>query len=212
MNAKRLFFVLVASLTIIVIGIGAGSYIMAGMFKTKSAELASTKGRVEQLNTQQNSIAKSKQDITTYAELEGITKKIVPQDKDQAEAVRQLTKIANASNVPLTTITFPSSSLGTKVPGKATTPSAASSAAVAATPNLSQLTPVPNIPGVYNLQITLGNNSNNTVTFNQLNSFLQALENNRRTAAVASINIQPQQDNPNKLVFTLIINIYIKPS
>ena len=197
MNAKRLFFVLLASLGLMLFGIGAATYAISNMLTSRSTQLASSKASVEQLSSQQNSIAKSKQDIAEYAELESIAKTIVPQDKDQAEAVRQIVKIASASGVTLTSITFPSSDLGNAKGGSS---------------NLSQLVPVENIAGVYDLQISLGNNASNPVTFNQLNNFLRGLENNRRTAIVGSINIQPQQDNPNQIVFTLIINTFIKPS
>jgi len=197
MNAKRLFFVLLASLGLMLFGIGAATYAISTMLTSRSTQLASSKASVEQLTSQQNGIAKSKQDIAEYAELETIAKTIVPQDKDQAEAVRQIVKIASASGVTLTSITFPSSDLGNAKGGSS---------------NLSQLVPVENIAGVYDLQISLGNNASNPVTFNQLNNFLRGLENNRRTAIVGSINIQPQQDNPNQIVFTLIINTFIKPS
>jgi hypothetical protein len=149
-------------------------------------------------------VCSSDLDILKYAELEKITKSIVPQDKDQAQTVRELINIADANNVSLNTITFPSSTLGAGATGAAR--------AATATPNLSQLTPVKSIPGVYNLQIVIGNNASSYVTFNQLDAFLRGLENNRRTAAVSSLTITPQQDNPNRLVFSLIINTYIKPS
>ncbi len=210
MNSKRLFIILTATLGVILIGLVLATYGISNALKTKSVNLSDNKAKVEELSAQQSGIAKSKHDIAQYSELEAVTKKIVPQDKDQAEAVRQITSIAAASKVSLTTITFPTSTLGGNAASTGVKPAGSTSAV--ATPNLSQLTPVANIPGVYNLQITLGNNNNNPVTFAQLNTFLRGLENNRRTAAVASVNIQPQSNNPDSLVFTLVINIYIKPS
>lgn len=209
MNAKRLYWLLLGSLVIIFGGLLGATYGVSHLLKTKSSELASNKALVRQLTSQQAGLAKSKGDIARYAELENITKAIVPQDKDQAQTVRELTNIASANDVSLTTITFPSSTLGANATGgtaRATTPAAT------AKPNLSQLTPVVGIPGVYNLQIVVGNNAANYVTFNQLDAFLRGLENNRRTAAVSSLTITPQQDNTNHLVFSLIINTYIKPS
>jgi hypothetical protein len=164
------------------------------MLQSKSNQLATSRALASQLSTQQTGLQKSKHDIARYSDLEKITKAIVPQDKDQAQAVREITNIASANNISLTTISFTSSTLGSTKP------------------SLSQLTPVANIPGVYNLQITIGNNANNTVTFNQLDAFLRGLENNRRTAAVSSLSIQPQANSANRLTFTLIINTYIKPS
>lgn len=209
MTAKRLTLILSSTLGALILGLVIGTHLIASSLQGQAKELAANKGKTEQLSAQEQTIAKSKRDITTYSSLETITKTIVPQDKDQAAAVREILKIANANKVPLTTITFPSSTLGT-TPGLKT-PTAAASAAAAAKPNLSQLAPVVGLPGVYNLQITLGNNTTNPVSFNQLTGFMRGLENNRRTAAVSSINIQPQATNPDAIMFTLIINTYIKP-
>ena len=205
MNAKRVFIVLCVCLIATLGGLVGVTYAITNLLKAQSAELANSKAEVTQLSSQQTGLAKSKRDIERYAPLEKITKSIVPQDKDQAQTVREITNIAAANKIALTTITFPSSTLGSA-------PVAGPAGAAAAKPNLSQLTPVTNIPGVYNLQITIGNNGNNTVSFNQLDAFLHSLENNRRTAAVSSISITPQAGNPNRLTFVLIINTYIKPS
>lgn len=206
MTAKRLYFLLLGSFLLLLAALVGIASNISSLMQTKAAELTNAKAQVNQLNVQQAGLAKSKQDIARYQGLVKITKTIVPQDKDQAQAVREITNIASANKVPLTSITFPTSSLGSA-------PVAASPAAAAkAKPNLSQLTPVVNIPGVYNLQITISNNGNNTVSFNQLDAFLRGLENNRRTAAVSTISIQPQQADSTRLVFSLVINTYIKPS
>lgn len=211
MTAKRVNIILMAVLAISLVGLAAGTYGISGLITNKSQELARSKGRLDKLNAQQTGLVTSKRDIARYADLEKITKTIVPQDKDQAQAVREITRIASSNKIALTTITFPSSTLGT-APVAAAGSAPVAAAATTAVPNLSQLTRVANIPGVYNLQITVGNNANNTVSFNQLDAFLRALETNRRTAAVSSISIQPQPENPSRFVFTLVINTYIKPS
>lgn len=200
MTAKRINLLLMGALALLIIGLLGATYVVDKMLSSKSLQLANSRAQVTQLSKQQTELVKSKQDIARYTDLEKITKTIVPQDKDQAQAVREITNIASANRIALTTISFPSSSLGALKAGGANKT------------NLSQLTPVSNIPGVYNLQITVANNPNNTVTFSQLDAFLRGLENNRRTAAVSSLSIQPQANTPGRLVFTLIINTYIKPS
>lgn len=209
MNAQRVFLLLIIILGVLIVGLGVSAYGISSLVKMKSDQLAVSKGENQQLSSEQAGLAKSKKEIVEYAQLEAITKTIVPQDKDQAEAVREITNIANTTDVTLTSITFPNSTLGTAPPtatgSTATTP--------AATPKsvLTQLTPVPKIPGVYDLQITVTNNASNPVSFNQLDNFLKGLENNRRTAEVSSISIQPQANKPDQLVFSLILNDYIKP-
>jgi len=201
MTSKRLFWSLIALLIVMVLGLFGGVYLLSGMLKTKSQDLSGKRQELATLTAQQNGVAKAKSQIQQYNDLYKITKAIVPQDKDQAETVRQITTIAAANGVSLNSITFPMSDLGT-----------AKGAAGGTTNNLSQLVKVPAIPGVYNQQITISNSSDNTVSFDQLESFLRGLENNRRTAEVGSLSIQPQRANPGQLTFTLVVNNYIKPA
>jgi hypothetical protein len=70
---------------------------------------------------------------------------------------------------------------------------------------------VPNIPGVYQLQITVEGDSSKPVQYNSFLNFLTALEHNRRTAQVSTVSIAPSASNPNLLSFTLTLEEYIKP-
>ena len=223
MNSKKLFWGLCGSLGLLIVLLFGSVYEISGLLKTKSTQLAANKAQSAQLSAQLVNVARTKHDITKYAPLSAITSSLVPQDKDQAEAVREISAIAAANGVPLTTFTFSSSSLGATsiapaagavAPAPTATNSAAAAAAAANSPKakLSQLTPVSSIPGVYDLQIIIGNNANNTVSFNQLDAFLKGLENNRRTAEVSSLSIQPQSSSPNQYVFNLTVNDYIKPT
>ncbi|MEK7059784.1 MAG: hypothetical protein AAB971_03440, partial [Patescibacteria group bacterium] len=161
---------------------------------------------------QQASLVKAKQEIKTYAGLQKITQAIVPEDKDQAAAVREIVNIAAANGVSLGSISFPSSSLGSTTTGGAIAPaSAAPASAAKASVTPSQLVTVKNIPGVYQLVITVQSDAAKPVRFNQLVNFLSALEHNRRTAQVSTVTIEPKSDNRNNLTFTLSLNEYIKP-
>ena len=92
-------------------------------------------------------------------------------------------------------MTFPSSTLG----------------GVGVNNKITQVTPVPGMSGVFSLPITVTVNDDNAVTFQQLTSFLSGLEQNRRTAQVTSLNLHPNEKNPEVLAFSIIINEYIKP-
>lgn len=203
MNSKRLYFGLVGGCALLLVATIATAYGLSGALKHQAGRLADAKAQAQALASQQTGLAGAKHDIAKYSSLEQITRAIVPQDKDQAETVRQITKIAAASGVNLTTIAFPASNLGSSTAAPVTS-SAANS--------LSQLVPVIGIPGVYDQEITIGNNANNPVNYGQLDNFLQGLEHNRRTAQVSSITITPSATNPSQLTFTLIVNNYIKPS
>ncbi|MGH7241734.1 MAG: hypothetical protein ACREGB_05550, partial [Candidatus Saccharimonadales bacterium] len=83
---------------------------------------------------------------------------------------------------------------------------------------LTQLTPVPSIPGTYDLQLTdsSGTQPGQLSTFSQLVTLLQGLEQNRLTALVSQLSIQPASgttdtSSKDKLSFKLTLNVYIKP-
>jgi hypothetical protein len=211
MTSKRMYFLLLGLTFLMIVGLLGSAYEINGLLGKHATKLANLKAQTETLANQQVGLKKAKQEVATYSDLEKITQQIVPQDKDQAEAVREIISIAANAGVPLTTINFPASTLGattgTVAPSGGTSPQAA----ITAKPSLSQLTAVPNIPGVYQLPITLQNDSDTEVTYNQFYSFLSGLEKNRRTAQVSNIVIQPDTKSRNNLTFTLTLSEYIKP-
>lgn len=215
MTAKRLYFGLLAIVGLLIVGLVGGVYGTNQLLSSEANTLTGLKAKSQALTQQQEGLASAKKDVQKYASLEAIAEAVVPQDKNQAEAVRELVNIAAANNVSLGAITFPSSTLGTTTTGTATTGTAATPAPVAApnssTNTLSQLLPATGIPGVYQLTITVTSDSNNPVQYSSFINFLAALEQNRRTAQVTSISLTPTADNPNYLTFTLSLNEYIKP-
>lgn len=218
MNARRTHYLLLGLVALLIIGLVGGAYLLNSLLGKQAVQLANLKATAQTLNDQQSGLKKAKQDIATYSDLEKITKQIVPQDKDQAEAVREIVNIAGTAGVTLSSIAFPASNLGAATPsasapasGSSSTTTTSPSAALNAKPTLSQLTPVPSITGVYQLPITLQNDQSTAVSYPKFEDFLSRLENNRRTAQVTSIVIQPTTANRNLLTFTLTINEYIKP-
>lgn len=203
MNSKRLFFILLAAILLLFGGLFASAYYANSYLQKSSEQIVEKRAQVSQLERQQQSLVKAKKEVATYRELSEIAKSVVPQDKDQAQTVREIVNIAASNGIRLGSVTFPSSTLGTAKPGsksKTTTNS-----------NLSQLTPVPDMKGVYNLQIIVTSDSQTPVTYNRFVSFLDDLEHNRRTALVNNINITPSKENPGTLTFTLTLDEYIKP-
>ena len=186
------------------------------MLQKKSSKLVDLKLENKVLEEQQSALLKANKDIEKYAELESITKAIVPQDKDQAKSVREIIKIAQESGISIASIAFPSSTLGTAAP-KATTNSTGSDSSnspqqnTPVTPPVSQVKPVEGISGVYQLEITVQSDTAKPVSYSNLIFFLTRLEQNRRTAQVSKINIQPDPDDIRLLTFNLVINVYIKP-
>lgn len=216
MSSKKVYFGMLGLIGLLIIG-GVGAVVIGNsMLKSKSNELVGLKLENRVLDEQQNALVQANKDIGTYAELENIAKSIVPQDKDQAKSVREIVKIAEDSGIKIASLSFPSSNLGTAAPKPAAvTPSEgnneAPKPATPAAPPVSQVKAVDGIPGLYQLEINLQTDTNSPVSYASLINFLYNLEQNRRTAQVSQINIQPDPSNVGSLTFTLVINVFIKP-
>ncbi len=181
-----------------------GANLVVGKLRNQGDTLVSLKAKQQALTQEKANLVTAKAEVKKYAELETIAQAVVPQDKDQAEAVREIVNLAQANGITLTTVSFPYSTLGL------VTGSTPTSTATPSSLSLSQLTAVKGIPGVYSLPITIEDNSNYTaVSYTAFYNFLTSLEQNRRTSLVTGLNIQPL---PNGLVtFSLNVNEYIKP-
>lgn len=201
MNSKRLYLILAGAVGLLMIGLVVGAYLITAQLQKQADALAGAKQRGQVLQGEQVALTRAKSDIVKYRNLAIISKNIVPQDKDQAEAVRQIVKIAGDNQVQLGGISFPASGLG----GTSGTSSSTSTA------KLSQLAPVKGIAGVYGLQIVVQSDPDHPPQYSSFSNFLRGLENNRRTALVTAVNISPDVKDPNKVDFTLTLTEYIKP-
>ncbi len=208
MNSKRAYLLTVGFLCILCIGIVASTVFAFKLLSAESNKLVGAKLQNELLDKQQLALMSANKSAERYAELDKIARSIVPQDKDQAKAVREIVKIADESGVKLGIISFPASTLGAVKPKTSPgTPSTGATTKVTET----QVKPVTGIPGVYVMEITITQDSTRPVTYAKLIEFLERLENNRRTAQVSDVTIQPTPQNRNLLSFSMIVNEYIKP-
>lgn len=210
MNSKKLNFIFIGVIVVLFLLLIFGTSAAKSLLETKANELTDLKAQDMALEEQKIALAKAKKDIEVYSDLEKITRAIVPEDKSQAEAVREIVKIAGQNNISLASITFPSSTLGGAAGAKPSTAKPAP-APKANAKSLSQLEAVPNIPGVYKLTISVNTDPAKPVPYNKIISFLKDLENNRRTAQVSTISLQPDVKNPGNLTLNLTLNGYIKP-
>ncbi len=180
-----------------------GTNLVVGKLKNQGNMLVSLKAKQQALTQEEANLVTAKAEVKKYAELETITQAVVPQDKDQAEAVREIVNLAQANGITLSTISFPYSTLGTPTTSTPTT-------SATSTLSLSQLTAVKGIPGVYSLPITIEDTNNSTaVSYGAFYNFLTSLEQNRRTSLVTGLNIQPLANG--LVTFSLNVNEYIKP-
>lgn len=200
MTPKQLFYLLLAAVSILFIATISSGYVASSILAQEADKLRQLKAESEATQELQTLLQKNKSDLKRYSDLNQIAKAVVPQDKDQAMTVREIVKIANDSGIKnLTSINFPASTLG----------GAASGGNQAG--GLSQVTPVKGISGVYILPITVTVDSASPVSYSQFTTFLQKLEQNRRTAQVSEITITPDPQNPATIAFVITLNEYIKP-
>jgi len=215
--SQRLYYLLVGLVVLLLAGLVAGTYGTNQLLSSHAETLTSLKAKSLALSQKQLSLVKAKQEIAVYAPLLKITQTVVPEDKDQAEAVREIVNIAAANHVSLESIDFPASTLGLTGSGASstastTTPASSSASSASSAGNkLSQLLPVKNIPGVYDLLITVQSDPNKPVAYDSFIGFLSNLEHKRRTAQISTITLQPSASNRSLLSFTLTLNEYIKP-
>lgn len=198
MSSKRVYYLLSSLLGLTIFGFVAGAYGISTVLQQQSKSVIEARSKTASLEQQQTQLSRAKASITKYRDVGEIAKNIVPQDKDQAQAVREIVNIASAKGVSLTTITFPSSTLGAVGAG-------------AKTSQLSQLKPAVGISSVYTLQLTVQSNSAKPIAYSKFVEFLSALERNRRTALVSGMTVQPDTKDPSLVSFTLTIDEYIKP-
>ncbi len=204
MNSKRFFFVMLAAVGLLSLLFVGGAYQAYGMLQKESDELKSLKLDSAVLDEQQVDLDQAKRDIQEFAELEAITKSIIPQDKDQANTIAEIATNAQQAGIRLGAIEFPQSELGQVARGKKSTANNDNSR--------TQLLELEDLKGVYVMDINIRNNAEAPVSYNQIIDFLKRLESNRRTAQVVDISIQPDAEVPGGFHFTIKLNTYIRPA
>lgn len=206
MNSKKFFFVMVAVFTLSVIGGGAMLYFANKILQNRSSNVVGLKLESAEIEAQLSAYQAAKKDVEKYSYLSDIINSALPQDKDQARSVREIFSMAQEAGITIKSVQFPNSTLGAKGSGSttATTPSAAASA-------ITQAKPVTGLKGVYSIETVVtpyADGKQYKVTYNQLISFLQKIESNRRAMQVANLQLNPQD---NSISFTLTLNIFIRP-
>ncbi len=211
MNSKKMFFVIMGILVILG-GLLIASVVVGNqMLQKKSKQLVDLKVENRTLEEQQLSLIRAKKDINEYSDLERTAKVIVPQEKDQARTVREIINIANSAGVNVASVSFPTSTLGQPQAKPPTSGEGGTPAPAPTVPPITQVKPVENIKGVYKLEMVIQSDTSNPVPYTKLIDFLTRLEQNRRTAQVTSINVQPSAKGRNLVTFSVTINVYIKP-
>lgn len=213
MSSKKVFFLMLGVLAVLVLVGMATLFFGSSMLKKQSDKLLSLKLDNKVLDEQQVALVQANKDIEKYSELEKIAKSVVPKDKDQAKTVREIVKIASEAGIRIGSITFPASNLGQAAPKPAANTDGGDSATTpkATESPVTQVKPVEGLNGVYQLEITVDSDDNAPVPYSRLIDFLKRLEQNRRTSQVTNITVEPSSRNRGQVTFSLVVNTYIKP-
>jgi len=204
MTPKTIFRIQLAIIIILGVVLAVSFTRVNNNINTAGGQLNASRTKLAELENNKQTLISARNDVNKYKDIAQIAKAVVPEDKNQALAVREIVNIANKNGISLGAITFPASNLGSAQSTFGSTNTSKKDA-------LSQLKQVSNVPGVYELLINVESDSTKPIAYDKFISFLGDLEKNRRTAQVNSISITPTSGNSNQITFIISLNEYIKP-
>jgi len=212
MNVQRLRLILLGLIGLeIVVFVGV---CVLGLSKLsgQSQKMVNLKLQSSALDYQLTSLGEAKKQLQQYSYIKNVVAEVIPNDKDQAQAVLEINQIAQQAGITIGSISFPASTLGS---------SGADAATASSTSLISQAQPVSGAKGLYSVQLNITPQSGSQVpasqqvTYSKMLDFLNRIEDNQRTAQITQVTVEPQGGSTGNAVssitFTLSINIFIKP-
>jgi Tfp pilus assembly protein PilO len=187
LDAKLFFWVLVG-LNVVLVGATLAVFTQASSAGQKKSQQIATFKATSQANDQLIGYYKLLQStLNANQDIETVVQKVLPADKDQSAALAELDKFSKSNSVPIQQISFnPGTNKGT---GKT-------------------LTSPSSIKGVSVLSVAL--NCTN-VKYENFISFLKTIENTRRRMQVTTLNITPNETNPDLLNrVDMTVDVYLK--
>jgi hypothetical protein len=214
LNSKNLRLILLGLLGLSFILFAIIIFLGLSALGSESRHMVELKVQSQTADNQLSNLEQSKKDIEKYSYFKDVAKSVIPSDKDQAEAVLEINQMADAAGLSIQSITFPASTLGALPSVSSDTQDATSKSST--TTAISQAKPVTGISGLYSLALIITPETGisvpaaKQVSYAKILDFLDRIENNRHTAQITEVNIQPASNNQT-LSFSLSINIFIKP-
>lgn len=225
MNAKTMHKYL---LLLFVGGLGLSAWIVRSasiQLTATSSELSTLRNDISNLERKREGLEKAKVVLADNAHTLSTLSKVVPEDKDQAKIVEEIYAIAEKAGVTIDSVGFPASTLGSQTTVKAaptTTqdPAAAGSAtSTTATPapqkNISQATPLKDIPGIQSIALSIGAINSKSlpagsgVRYSELMSFIRQIERNERAIQITALGIGQDKSVNGEPTFSLTISLTI---
>src|SRR4029078_105994 len=103
------------------------SYLGFSQIHKKGQQVTDLKLQNIVLDSQIENLVQAKKEISQYVYFKSIANSVIPNDKDQAQAVLDITHMAQQSGILIQNITFPSSNLGVRTTSSTSTISSSSS-------------------------------------------------------------------------------------
>lgn len=190
--SKKMYYILIGLCVVLFLGLAGSVYVGLGVLQNSSQELKQAKLEREAVSDQELALLQAINEIEEFSELEQVARSVIPQEKDQARTVREIISIANRSGININSIDFPTSDLGSDDDNV-----------------ISQARPVPGLPGLFELDLSV--QITEDAGFDQFISFLEGLEQNRRTSQVKSVAITPDQNERGQVSFSINLAVFIRP-
>ena len=193
MTTKKAHYLIVASVISLVLILFAILYFGISIMKKESQKIIEAKLNIAKAQKTE-SIYSSNKDL--YLKNQDLAQKIndfIPTEKEQDLIVAQLNSFANQSQLTLSTISFPNSTLDPNSKQKVKT-------------DISQATPVKGLNGVYEIPIvaTVEDTNSETVNTDNLLKLLDLIESSPRNMRITSISYDAES-NEIQLNITLFI-------
>jgi hypothetical protein len=186
----------------------AGLSVLSG----KSSEVVDLKLKNRTTEAQLSALKVAKAEVAAYAYFKDVANKVIPSDKNQDQAVVEIFKLADESGIKVEKISFPASELGNPSSSAPSSGSTTGTPAAGAKSAISQAKPVEGISGLYSLKVTV--EPDNEVSYESVIAFLKKLENNRRTAQITRVVLDPGgsiESGDLAIHLTVELNIFLKP-
>jgi len=202
MTAKKAYFIILTILILAIIGIGGSMYAGTMVVKKTSDKLIQTKLDNIGLDTQEQQFLQSRKVLDKYKTLNQTISKILPKNKDQALAVKELYQIGDETGIVVSKIQFPTSTLAKS---KATSTQSS-------TKTVTQAKQVAGMTGVLGIDISISLQPANgkSISYDNMLKFLQKVELNRRNMQIKNITVNADTINGG-VTFELTLTIFVKP-
>ena len=190
---KLIFLGLSLIQLLLLAAVGASITLGSGVLKSKSDESIQLKLESERLEKTREEYQLAKRDVDQYKYYGEIADSVIPKDKELDRVTKELVQISNELSMPINSITYPSSGLGSNAKG------------AAAAGTSTQTIPVDGIPGL--LAVTANISFEKPTNYENALRFIDRLGDNRRKFQISNLSLS----NSDKGVqLTLSINIFVK--